>query len=429
MTPLEPGPAAAPAGPVPPPRAALVVIGAGVCAALHIGKLPPAIPALQQALGLSLIEAGFVLSLVQLAGMTTGAVFGAVCDQLGGRRSQLTGLLALAIISLLGGTARDALSLMVLRALEGFSFLLVVLPAPGLIRQLVPPGQAARAMGLWGAYMPVATTTALLLGPVCIDALGWRGWWWLLAGVTALACWAVARGVPATAAAAGTTLAPPAAQAEQAAQAAPVPTAITRLWTPLRATLTHRAPWLLALAFGAYSLQWMAVIGFLPTIYHAAGLSGWVAGVLTAVASAGNIIGNVGAGRLQQRGVTPLRLLAVGFVTMAVSGLVAFAVPGVPAWLRYGGVLALSTVGGLVPATLFSVAARAAPGPQALSTTVGWMQQGSAFGQFVGPPFVAWLAARAGGWTGTGVATAFSALVGLGFALALMRHLEARRAA
>ena len=67
---------------------------AGVCAALHVGKLPPAIAALQQALGVTLLQAGFLLSLVQLAGMTAGVAFGALADGLGLRRSMLLGLLA-----------------------------------------------------------------------------------------------------------------------------------------------------------------------------------------------------------------------------------------------------------------------------------------------------------------------------------------------
>ena len=62
---------------------ALLVILAGVVAALHIGKLPPAIPVLREALGLTLVQAGFLLSLVQLAGMTLGVVFGLVADRLG----------------------------------------------------------------------------------------------------------------------------------------------------------------------------------------------------------------------------------------------------------------------------------------------------------------------------------------------------------
>ena len=65
--------AAAPASPH-PRAAAWIVILAGVSAALHVGKLPPAIPALQAELGLTLVQAGFLLSLVQLATMALGIV-------------------------------------------------------------------------------------------------------------------------------------------------------------------------------------------------------------------------------------------------------------------------------------------------------------------------------------------------------------------
>ncbi len=51
------------------------------CARLHVGKLPPAIPVLRDALGVTLLQAGFLLSLVQLAGMTLGLAVGAGCGQ------------------------------------------------------------------------------------------------------------------------------------------------------------------------------------------------------------------------------------------------------------------------------------------------------------------------------------------------------------
>ena len=75
---------------------ALVVILAGVSAALHVGKLPPAIPTLQQALGLSLLQAAFLLSMVQGAGMCAGVAFGALADALGLKRSMLIGLMLIA---------------------------------------------------------------------------------------------------------------------------------------------------------------------------------------------------------------------------------------------------------------------------------------------------------------------------------------------
>ena len=56
-----------PAAARPTGAAAWIVLAAGVSAALHVGKLPPAIGALQASLGITLVQAGFLLSLVQLA--------------------------------------------------------------------------------------------------------------------------------------------------------------------------------------------------------------------------------------------------------------------------------------------------------------------------------------------------------------------------
>lgn len=379
-----------------------MVIAAGVCAALHVGKLPPAIPALQQALGLSLVAAGFLLSLVQLAGMALGLAFGAVADALGARRSMLLGLAVLAAASALGGTVGHVALLMALRAIEGFGFLLVVLPAPGLVRRLVAPGRRDAVLGLWGTYMPLATATALLCGPLVIGAAGWRAWWWALAVLTlAMAGW-LARAVPHDGGAS------PAAPA-----AGPLP-----LSQRLRLTLASRGPWLVALAFAAYSSQWLAVVGFLPFIVTQAGASAGAVGSLTALVAAVNMAGNIGAGRLLQRGVAPTTLLAAGFVSMALCAAAAFAGPadgqgGLPPLWRYLALLGFSALGGLVPTTLFSLAVRVAPGEQTLSTTVGWVQQWSSFGQFAGPPAVAWLASRMGGWNFTWVATGLCALAGL----------------
>ena len=48
----------------------LWIVAAGFMAAMHIGKLPPTVPILQAELGISLVQAGFLLSLVQAAGMS-----------------------------------------------------------------------------------------------------------------------------------------------------------------------------------------------------------------------------------------------------------------------------------------------------------------------------------------------------------------------
>ncbi|HMO45657.1 MAG TPA: MFS transporter [Rubrivivax sp.] len=402
-----------------PERAAAIVILAGVAGALHVAKLPPAISALQAALGLSLLQAGFLLSLVQFAGMSAGVAFGVLADGLGLKRSMLIGLGLLAAASVLGALAQAVPWLMALRALEGFGFLLVVLPAPGLVRRLVPPQHLSRMLGFWGSYMPFGTALALLAGPVWIGAFGWRSWWWLLGGISlAMALW-LARAVP-DAPAAPDVPAPAAAAGGGAGW-----------WQRLRRTLAAPGPWLVALTFAVYSGQWLAVIGFLPTIYLRAGVSGVLTGVLTALAAAVNMLGNVAAGRLQHAGVAPARLLNIGFAAMGVAAVAAYAEiggHGLPAALRYTAVLAFSMFGGLIPATLFSLALLLAPGEGTLSSTIGWVQQWSAFGQFAGPPLVAWVAGLAGGWHWTWAATGSCALLGLLLVTRIARLLRQRAA-
>jgi MFS family permease len=397
------------------PAAALAVIAAGVSVALHLGKLSPAIPALQASLGLSLVEAGFMLSLVQFAGMTLGLVVGLAADTIGLRRSMLIGLAVTTAASVLGGAVGHFAPphvvawLLALRALEGVGFLLAVMPAPGLIRAMTPPGAEKAALGLWGAYMPFGVALALLCGPNLIAWLAWPVWWWLLSLLSALAGAWVATVVP--------------VDAGRANAAAPAN------WrTRLKSTLAAPGPWFVSMAFAVYSSQWMAVIGFLPSIYAEAGVpSGWSA-VLTAVAAAMNMIGNVMGGRWLQRGVLPARLLRIGFAAMALGSIAAFAQWGqgadataLPPAMRYAAVCVFSMFGGAVPATLFMLAVRLAPGPSTVSTTVGMMQQASALGQFVAPPLVAWIAHRVGGWQWTWTVTTVCSLAGIVLASRLPR--------
>ncbi|MBM3387449.1 MAG: MFS transporter, partial [Betaproteobacteria bacterium] len=96
-------------------RAWVVVLAGGV-AALQVGKLPPALPVLQQELGLSLLASGFLLSMVQLAGLTLAAVMGVWADGMGLKRSMVRGLVLLALASAVGSLAHSALLLLVCRA-------------------------------------------------------------------------------------------------------------------------------------------------------------------------------------------------------------------------------------------------------------------------------------------------------------------------
>ncbi len=400
--------------------AAWVVITAGVVAALQVGKLPPALPVLQAELGVSWVQSGFLLSMVQFAGMALGLVLGLLADRWGLRLCMLLGLVVLSLASALGGWAHSPEDLMWLRGLEGLGFLLTSLPAPALIRQLVPKQQLNSMLGLWGAYMPAGTALALLVGPLWIPAWGWPSWWWLFASasaVMALGLWWV---VPPDAQRRGQVLASEtAANPEAKSQAT---------WgRRIQDTLRAPGPWLVSLTFAFYSGQWLAVVGFLPSIYAQAGVAGAGLGALTALAAGVNMVGNVASGRYLQKGVAPGLLLNLGFGAMALGAALAFGswTQEWPTW-RYAGVLLFSMCGGLVPGTLFSLAVRLSPHEGTVSTTVGWMQQWSSVGQFAGPPLVAWLAASVGGWQWTWLITGACCLGGMALSRSMTGVLSAQ---
>ncbi len=374
--------------------AALVVV-VGVTCALHVGKLPVAIPVLQASMGLTLVQAGFLLSLVQLAGMLLGLPVGLMADRFGARQLMLLGLIILSAGSAMGAMATNVPFLLATRVLEGVGFLLAVLPAPALLRQQVhDPAVLSRALGWWGAYMPLGTALALLIGVPLLSLVGWRWAWGGLGLVSLVAAFCLARGVPVDAS----------VRDQSSVSQALLPRLVR--------TLTSSGPWLVALAFFVYSGQWMAVIGFLPTIYGQAGFSPGAAGVMSALAAGINMVGNIAAGRFLSLGAIPGVLLATGYTAMALGAWVAFAAVGFPV-LQYGGVLLFSCLGGLIPGTLFGMAVGLAPDKHTVSTTVGWMQQFSALGQFLGPPLVAWVAVAMGGWQSTWVVTTICSLMGM----------------
>ena len=379
---------------------AVLVVLAGIVAAMHVGKVAPAIPILRAQLDVSLVQAGWLLSLSQMAGMLTAVFVGMFADGFGLRRSVLWGLVLLGLLSGLAGLTTSAPQLLLMRAIEGAAILMVIVPAPALLRSLVDPDRLSTAMGFWGTFMPTGTATAMLLGPALMAHFGWATWWETLGAIALLMALLFNMGVPRVAVAVAVAVAgalPPAANLQ-------------------RLRLVWRTPqvWRVALAFACYSGQWLVIIGFLPTLLQTGGMSAGLAGTIAAIASAVNIVGNIAGGRLLQKGVPSQRVLGIAFATMAAGAFVVFGTPSdTPLIVKLVAVLMFSGVGGMIPGSLFSLAVRAAPTEDTASTALGWTTQMSLLGQFSMPPIAAALATAHGSWRLTWVVTVSLCLIGI----------------
>jgi len=385
-----------------------VVLIAGIVAAFHIGKLAPAIPVLQSEMGISLVEAGLLLSLVQFVGMSSGVFWGFAVGRIGLRRAVLTGLSLLTVGSFLGGFSTGSTMMLLLRVVEGLGFVLVVLSGPGLMRALVPPVRLNLAIGWWGTFMGLGAGGAMFLGPLLLEYFDWHIWWWASAVLTLVTLlWVRGQISPAV---------------DQKPEGRVQSALLGHLFENLGQVLRNQTPWLLAIMFGAYSGQWLAVIGFLPTIYAEAGISGPWIGLLTALVAMMNAVGNVLGGRLLHRGFGGERLIMLVFVLMGCMTWIAYSpLFAGQVWLQFAAVLGFSGIGGIIPAVLFAVAVQRAPRPDLVPTTIGWVQQVSAFGQLSTPPLFAWVAVQVGGWGYTWWMTGLLSFIGVMLALRLLQ--------
>jgi DHA1 family inner membrane transport protein len=99
----------------------------------------------------------------------------------------------LALGSLMSAAAGSFALLLTGRIIEGLGFLLVTVAAPALLHRIVAPRDRDFVFGLWSTFMPAGMAIALLCG-AAIE--GWRGFWFLNAGLTAVAALLVAIIVP-----------------------------------------------------------------------------------------------------------------------------------------------------------------------------------------------------------------------------------------
>lgn len=386
------------------------VAAAGLAIALNVGKVPVTLPALRAELGLSLVQAGYVSSMLTTVAVFCAAAVGMWVGRLGALRMVLAGLLVCGASSLLAGLAsHGGLSLMISRLVEGVGFMVVAVACPALITAAAAPQQRRFALGMWSAYMPAGASLAMASAPWVLPSTGWRGLWLLIA----LALWAAA-----------------AALWLQRRHYAVPPTVATppgkvSFLGPVRQVLSNTLPWLLALAFGAWATQHFALIVWLPTyLQEQRGYSGSAVALLTGAMLVACVPGNLLGGALVQRGWPRGLLIAAAQVCTGLGAWV-YSSESLPDALRYGACVGVSFVGGLLPAAVMASSSVLAKSPQQVGTLQGLYMQGAQLGQFVGTPLVAAVVASSGHWGSALWVTAPAAVLGVLLGLASFR-LECR---
>ena len=362
--------------------AVLAAFAAGVAVALNIGKVPVALPTLRRELGLSLVEAGWVSSMLTTVAVFLAAATGMWVGRLGALRFVMAGLVLTAVASLAGLWPSLGLAgLLVARFVEGLGFMMVVVSAPALVASAAHPRDRRFALSIWSAFMPAGAALGMAAGPWLIPTFGWRSLWLAVAIgllVAAAAVWTWRRHFPGT-------------QASRAPQQS--------FLGPVREVLARPLPWLLAPCFGLWAIQHFALIVWMPTYLIEQRALGAVAAALwTAGMVVVNVPGNLLGGALSQRGLPRGWQLALGHIGTGLGALL-YTAEGLPDGLRLLAAFWVSFIGGLIPSAVLSSTSVLARDPQQTGTLQGLYIQTTQFGQFVGTPLIAATVAAAGSWT------------------------------
>ncbi|MCC6611802.1 MAG: MFS transporter [Burkholderiales bacterium] len=381
--------------------AVTALLAAGVVGAGAVGKLPGALPVLREDFGLSLVAAGWVVSMFNMLALASAVFFGFVADRTGALRACLLGLGALAIGATLGATTHSTITLLVSRFIEGGGFIALAVSVPALIAAAAVGGSRNVALGLWSTYMPVGFGLALLATPFVLAAMGWRWLWWgqvFAAAAVAIAIWRLRGRFP---------LSPPRAE---------------RTVASITEALRHPASWWCAIAMGFYALQWISVMVWLPTLLqneHRA--SSLAASALTALVVAVNAPGALFGTWLMHRGLARGTLISVSAACMGICGVAIFA-PALPDGWRYVACIGLSFLGGITPPAVLTSSQAYARSPAQIASLQGLIIQWSAAGQFIGPPAIAAVVSATGTWSASAYVLLTAALCGLGTGQLINRY-------
>jgi predicted MFS family arabinose efflux permease len=376
--------------------AVFILIFAGVISALQIGKAAIAVPVLQRELAMTLLAVSWIVGAYGVLGATAGLPAGILSSLVSARTTLIAGLTVAGIGSLAGAFADSGTVLIATRVPEGCGSLAAALAVPRLLRAVTAPKHLEPVLAMFAAHLPFGSVVMMLAGPHAM-AFGWQALWLINAAVVIAYALAITR-----------------LRLEEPPIAPTAPSVLSNIGTVLGAP----GPVLLALAFGTYTFQYLALSGLLPALLvDRRGLSIAAAGTISAIAVAANAVGNMSAGALVRLGVPVWATMATAFAFVGVAAIGIFADAAPVALVT---VLAAASLGltGLIPGSIYAAAPRIASTSAVLAIALGLINQVTNLGNLAGPAAMAFTV-QSLGWGGAPILFAGVAVTGVTVALLL----------
>lgn len=384
----------------------LIIIGAGIVAAFQIGKVPPLLPSLMNDLDFNLFIAGWIISSFSVLGSLIPPLAGSISDSFGTKKMIIIGLSFVALGSFAGSFSTGYKFLIFTRLIEGLGYISISVSAPSLILRLTAAKDIRMVFGVWGSFMPVGSSIMMLASPTLSSYLGWRGLWQLNTIIAILFIFLFI-------------------YKTKHIECSPSDTyfSITNIRADIILVLKAKIPFILSLCFLTYAMMFLAVVGFLPTMFiKGNNLAPWLAALLSAIALLMNAPGNILGGILLKRGFKRWKLLGFSSLAMGILSISIYS-SNLPLSIRFISIMLFMLIGGIIPATALEGAVATAPEKRLIGTSNGLLMQGAQIGLLSGPPLLGIFISISGSWS---YAPIFIGTISItGFLIAsLLRHTE-----
>ena len=381
--------------------------GIGYSALLFVWfSLPAYLTPVIASLGLSGTQAGILTGAIPLTYIPLGLLSGLAIDRVGARRGIGIGIALAGLGQFARAFAPDFPTMLVLTILMGVGATGLTFGLPKLAAELYPAEVAGRAASAYLILAYAGSATAFSVGrPILGPALGgWRPLFYTSgAAMFAFAgLWAVlARSLP------------PGRHATDGDGTFDT----ASLSTDIRAVLGHRDLRLLILLGTMYLFVLHGLQSWLVTVLETRGVAPGLAGSVTALLVAGQIVGILAVPALTERfGRTRAALVGCG-VLGGVGALGLLATPEVVLLLAIPVVLVGVGMGGLAPLVRSVPVELDGIGPSLTATAVGVIFAIGEIGGFLGPVLIGWLRDLTGSFTPgivlCAVAASVAALAGI----------------
>lgn len=380
---------------------------AAVAAPLNQYKVPPVMPVLMDVFTFDLTTANLLMSVFSLAGLVLAIPAGLIVQRIGAKRSGLIAISSVIAGSALGALSSGAAMLVASRAIEGLSFVLMIVVAPAIIAVWFTAEKRGVPMGVFAIWVPMGSLIMLNLAPALAVQFGWEGAWWFgcAYGVMAfLLFWALVK-VPVPSS--GDT--GPASPASGARSAGPLS------MLTLGRALVNRDIWLLGLVFFTFTMCFPGFMTNMPTFLHTErGYPLATAAFIVSLSPLVNVFSCPAAGWISDRIGSRKLVYTVAYLILAVLWIFPFRLTGagIPLFMIVFGVFAP-----VIPTMIMASVPEIMERPELAGIGMGGVVALQNVGLLLGPLMFGRIVERTGDWRLAGYALIPFCLLGVLFGL------------